>query len=380
MKKITIDPFSLRPADPFPLREVMVGREQEMSRLEHHFVAEQRRLAQIVGARGSGKTMLAQIYAQSAVGTFPGGIAHLYPFSPQPISDIVAGAFPQFEKGRHLAILDDMDRAPTQDVKSIPELLRRENLLSILLLTDEPLPIRAKDMLSISLGGVSRHDFREIIRRRLEYAGTDSRTIDRLFALSEGNPFIARAASQSVAEGLITLQEFLWAFRDFDYRAILGPDGQPVGDGLVVPEPVVVSVTDVNAELLARLKSNPELLRTLTSRKFEEVVAELLSKQGFSVELTPPSQDGGFDMYVARHDGLGQFLYLVECKRYTPPQRVGVQIVRALHGVVQQKRANAGIIATTSFFTKGAREIQQELKHQLQLRDYIELQKWLGIV
>ena len=32
------------------------------------------------------------------------------------------------------------------------------------------------------------------------------------------------------------------------------------------------------------------------------------------------------------------------------------------------------------FFTSGAREYQNEMKHQLHLRDYVELQKWLGII
>jgi restriction system protein len=69
---------------------------------------------------------------------------------------------------------------------------------------------------------------------------------------------------------------------------------------------------------------------------------------------------------------------LVECKKYAPKHKVGVQIVRALHGVVQQKRATAGLVATTSYFTRGAKEFRQELAHQMQLADYVELQNWLG--
>ncbi len=138
-----------------------------------------------------------------------------------------------------------------------------------------------------------------------------------------------------------------------------------------------------NAGRLAQINGTCGVGKTAlakSSRKFEELVAELLEKQGYSVKLTPPSKDGGFDMYAAKHEVLGQFLYFVECKRYAPPNKVGVQVVRALHGVVQQQRANAGIIATTSFFTRGAKEYQDEMKYQLQLRDYVELQKWLGIV
>ena len=70
-------------------------------------------------------------------------------------------------------------------------------------------------------------------------------------------------------------------------------------------------------------------------------------------------------------------MYLVECKRYVPPDKVGVQIVRQLYGTVELKQATAGIMATTSFFTKGAKELQRELEHRMHLADYLQLQCWL---
>ena len=141
-----------------------------------------------------------------------------------------------------------------------------------------------------------------------------------------------------------------------------------------------MAVTNINEELLARIRANPEMMRKLPPPKFEEIVAELFEKQGYVVDLTPASKDGGFDMYVAKQESIGQFLYLVECKRYAPPTKVGVEIVRALHGVVQQRQANAGIIVTTSFFTKGAIEFHRQIRYQMHLHDYITLQKWLGII
>jgi hypothetical protein len=44
------------------------------------------------------------------------------------------------------------------------------------------------------------------------------------------------------------------------------------------------------------------------------------------------------------------------------------------------KRATAGVIATTSFSTKGAEELRNEIKHQMgSLVDYVDLQKGLDI-
>jgi hypothetical protein len=146
--------------------------------------------------------------------------------------------------------------------------------------------------------------------------------------------------------------------RPKEYSGIIGPDGQPVSATLVAPRPLVTAVTAVNDELVERIAANPEEMRTLPSPKFEELVAELLIRQGYEVELTPPSRDGGFDMYAARHEALGKFLYLVECKRYGESRPVGVEVVRALQGVVYDRRANAGVIATTSYFTSPAKSFQ----------------------
>jgi restriction system protein len=80
---------------------------------------------------------------------------------------------------------------------------------------------------------------------------------------------------------------------------------------------------------------------------------------------------------VASRADLGSFLYYVECKRYAPDHPVGVNLVRELYGVVQADRVTAGILATTSFFTRGAKEFQSEVAYQISLRDYFGIQDWL---
>ena len=95
--------------------------------------------------------------------------------------------------------------------------------------------------------------------------------------------------------------------------------------------------------------------------------------------LTPASKDGGFDIAAARNDDLGEFLYLVECKQYAENNKVGVEIVRSLYGVVEKERATAGIVVTTSYFTRGAAAFQREVSRRMTLHDYIYLQQWLGL-
>lgn len=165
---------------------------------------------------------------------------------------------------------------------------------------------------------------------------------------------------------------------NFEFAGIADPDGRPYGPETEVPSAIRLSVCEINDEVIAYLRADPRRLRELPSRKFEQLVAELLARRGYEITLTPRTRDGGFDMYAARNEYLGRFLYLIECKRYSPPNKVGIAVVRSLYGVVQEKRVSAGIIATTSFFSSDAIAFQDTIKHQLQLQDYISLQRWLA--
>ena len=163
----------------------------------------------------------------------------------------------------------------------------------------------------------------------------------------------------------------------FEFAGIAGPDGQPAAARAELPSSVVVAVCEVSTELIRLLRDNPAGMRGLSPRRFEYLVAALLERQGFEIEMTPETRDGGFDMYAAQKTGLGRFLCLVECKRYCPPHKVGVSVVRSLYGVVQAKRASAGVIASTSFFSADAIEARSAIEHQMNLRDFTDLQEWL---
>jgi len=160
---------------------------------------------------------------------------------------------------------------------------------------------------------------------------------------------------------------------------LVGPDGSALDPKSPQGKLLVARITRFSEDLLGELRRDPALLHGLRPRQFEELCAELLSRDGYEVELTAESRDGGIDIYAVRHDSLGAFLSLVQCKKYALSNRVGVSVVRELYGVVQAKRANAGVVATTSMFTKGAKEEQHELNFQIKLRDYSDIQEWLKL-
>jgi hypothetical protein len=140
---------------------------------------------------------------------------------------------------------------------------------------------------------------------------------------------------------------------------------------------IQLDVEEINDELIRYLALHPEKMRELSPRKFEELIAELYRSKGYDVELTPKTKDGGFDLRAFYRSDTGRLLTLVECKRYSTQNKVEVEIVRALHGVVQSEKATCGMIATTSTFTRGAKAFREKHEYQMHLADFAILQNWL---
>lgn len=138
-------------------------------------------------------------------------------------------------------------------------------------------------------------------------------------------------------------------------------------------------IPDLENELICYFARNPEEMRLLSPRSFEELVAALFRREGFSVQLTPQSRDGGYDILAVRHNKLtGNETFLVECKRYAEQKRVGIAIIRNLMGVLQFENATKGIIATTGFFSSEARRKAETISTRLVLHDYDFLKGWLN--
>ena len=209
-------------------------------------------------------------------------------------------------------------------------------------------------------------DVRGDVIRENHFKGTDE------------NLDLAAVAAQALKSGSIeSWNDLLRYFRYLPTTGLVGPDGQPLGHNTQEYTKIIVDVSQTNEQIMKMLAKAPEIFWQLPARKFEEVVAEMLEKKGYSVSLTKFARDGGVDIFAAKKDGLGQYLYLVECKRYVPPNKVGVEIVRSLYGLLQAKKATACAIVTSSYFTNGAKEFQREQQHQVALHDYLVLQQWI---
>jgi CheY-like chemotaxis protein len=126
----------------------------------------------------------------------------------------------------------------------------------------------------------------------------------------------------------------------------------------------------VNSKLLERVRSIGDVWR-LTPGQFEQLVAELLEKLGFSVLWVPGGKDGGIDIVAssAERD------FLIDVKRYRASHPVTVELVRRVYGVAESiapsrpDRIVYGGIITSSKFTKEVEVFEQAARRRPLLRD-----------
>ena len=125
---------------------------------------------------------------------------------------------------------------------------------------------------------------------------------------------------------------------------------------------------------------NPEFLFEFDPRKFEEFIAASYDREGWAVELTPRSRDGGRDV-IASRDDFGSFRIYDEVKRYGPGQCVTAEKVRALSGVVYgRQNVSKGVVTTTAKFAPGVwtdPAIAPLMPNRLELRDGERLLEWI---
>ena len=102
-----------------------------------------------------------------------------------------------------------------------------------------------------------------------------------------------------------------------------------------------------------------------TPQEFENTVAAMFNKLGYSVRQTPYSNDGGKDA-VATKDGKK---VLIECKRYDKNNLVGRPDLQKFYAAVMEERADMGIFVTTSGFARTSVEYKYVRSNLIELID-----------
>jgi len=151
-----------------------------------------------------------------------------------------------------------------------------------------------------------------------------------------------------------------------------------VPDDVEFESPIIqLDFSKISDELTAYILSNPNAMHNISHRKFEELVAYIMEKHGYEVTLTQQSRDGGIDIFALKNEGFGNILTIVDCKKYSETNPVGVAVVRSMYGTLKIENASHGIIATTSRFTSNAISLAQEYKYQISLKDHADILSWI---
>lgn len=140
----------------------------------------------------------------------------------------------------------------------------------------------------------------------------------------------------------------------------------------------ILLATATLTERLVQLHRDPNQLRSLNRRLFEELVAELFDGFGYSVELTAHTRDGGRDIIaIGKKDSI-RSKFLIECKRPEPGNVIGVGLVRQLLGVVEDEKATKGILVATTYFSPDAKALEERNQWRLELKEYEQVVNWIS--
>lgn len=149
---------------------------------------------------------------------------------------------------------------------------------------------------------------------------------------------------------------------------------------IITAESPTITILPANDKIFAYLAEHPEeIYRNLSPREFEEFMARLYNKLGYNVELTQTTRDGGKDIILRKPDVLGDMIYYVECKRYKEKNKVGLDVVQRLTGIVETDKVNGGIIATTSYLSPSAERwiIENRYNYKIQMHNFKTIQNML---
>jgi HJR/Mrr/RecB family endonuclease len=139
-----------------------------------------------------------------------------------------------------------------------------------------------------------------------------------------------------------------------------------------------IKLNSLYNRLIRSIVKNPHSIYSISPRQFEELIAELLVNNGWEVELTPETRDGGYDLFaISKPDELTgvKSSFVIECKRYSIERKVGISTVRQLLHVKDRITASNAMIITSSDFTKGVYDYKAE-RYDFDTKNFESVINW----
>lgn len=347
----------------------VIDRTAELSRIHQALAESTSRMLVLEGPPGAGKTTLAALFVQAFRNEYAGGIEFR---SGQGSPDYSIA--PLASSQPSLLLFDGLDEVWMGVDQTLTYLRGRlsQNPDLFVLVTSRTLP-QLSNMDRLAVGPMRTEEIRDLIER---VAGQNDVLPEAMIAFAHGNPMIAEMIGQ-LGRGRGQWAPLIESLRSFGYPGLIDPLGEPLSSKSKPAKTFIANVREINETIMRLVAQDPDVIYQLPPRRFEEISAEMFTRLGYKVELTPASRDGGKDLIIVKRSDLGTALTFVECKRYAPDRPVGVEIVRTLNGVVEEGRATSGIIITSSRFTEGARAEQSKLAWRMTLQDYTDFKEML---
>lgn len=139
---------------------------------------------------------------------------------------------------------------------------------------------------------------------------------------------------------------------------------------------VQTDFSDIYEELYAHFAKRPDDLQKLDWREFEILLARVFQAQGFTTELGPGRGDGGVDIRIFHRDPIGDVLTLVQAKKYSPRNKIGLEAVAALYGVADMEKATRSMVVTTSSYQPAAKNFAARSSGKIQLCTSNDVVQW----
>lgn len=113
-------------------------------------------------------------------------------------------------------------------------------------------------------------------------------------------------------------------------------------------------------EKILQLETKEEMIERVLKLEpsgFEKFMGFIFNRLGFKVEVTKSVGDRGVDIILSFKDKLEfQYKILVECKRYSLENKVGIEPIIKLKGAMGSQQVKQGLLVTTGNFSSGVRE------------------------
>lgn len=135
-----------------------------------------------------------------------------------------------------------------------------------------------------------------------------------------------------------------------------------LGPRLSQSDHIAIAVKAMSEVLARAVAIDPDALDRIEWRQLEQLVAEVLSKIGFDVELGPGTKDGGFDLRLI--DKRDKKCYLVEIKHWRSGKKVGEVIVDHFIEVIARENVERGLFFSSSGFSNNVIEASTEVSRQ----------------